>query len=319
MSILIISNYKFFGVKITNRLSDYGFNIINIDTYSNREFVDNESIFNFQKIFNIEQLILEFKVTHIINAAYIDNIYKVDYANNFEIFTKETEKIFTILNVLNNLKSESENDVLYYLLLNNSIFGDQKKCNQYYYLNPQSCYSVFLTNLYHIHNVFKINQNLSINFIIHGNIYGYFQNLKNNILPWIVYNAINEKTIQISNGSNLLKNWINIEYLIEKLTGIINKNTYENSISIISGDNLTTIDFINLVCNSCDKILQENGLVRFESRDLIKFISSNEKSNEYSIKLKNEQQCNLSSKKYDIYSAIDSIVSDYYFYFLNIN
>lgn len=284
MSILVFGGSGFIGSRFIKRWNNHSSTeIINIDklTYasdqSNLNFIKedkkyffyNEDINNKN---NIREIINKHKPNIFVNFAaetHVDNSIESSY----EFIQTNVLGVQTLLDLFREYYQKHSNvlNIKFIQISTDEVYGDLQDNDNRFTENtkysPKNPYSASKAAGDHL--VFSYINTYSLPLVVTNcsNNYGPNQH-KEKLIPKVIYNALNNKSIPVYGKGNNIRDWIYVDDHCDALIEIIESSTEYSHFNIGGKHELKNIDLVNHVCNALSEKL--NSISNYKK--LIKYV-----------------------------------------------
>ena len=282
---LITGGSGFIGSHAVRALVNLGHNVVNLDllTYaSNQDSLKNINQNNYKffkgNICNREDIVncLDLaKPNFILNFAAESHVDRsidssIDFIktniNGTHVLLEES------LIYWNKLKSKNKDNFKFIHISTDEVFGsldlNEKPFTEKNNILPNSPYSASKASSDLLVRAWYKTFGLPVNITHSSNNYGPWQ-FPEKLIPLVVCNALNEKTIPVYGDGKNIRDWIFVEDNVEAIIDIAFRGKVGESYNIGGNNEITNIDLVNKICTILDKLCpRENG----HYFDLVKFV-----------------------------------------------
>tara|TARA_B110000444_G_C18844974_1_gene601312 strand:+ start:2378 stop:3448 length:1071 start_codon:yes stop_codon:yes gene_type:complete len=289
MTIIITGGSGFIGSNfIHSWFKDQNEKLINIDclTYAGNNLnlvkFKNKKNYQFKKLNineakKISNLLKKEKPRVIINFAAESHVDRSILSPEIFINTNIVG-LFNLLEVTkkyyNSLNNIKKNNFKFIQVSTDEVYGSLKK-NEKPFLEtslykPNSPYAASKASGDHLVRSYRETYKLPTFVTNCSNNYGPYQFLEK-LIPLIINNALNEKTIPIYGNGKQIRDWIYVEDHCNALKLITNKKTLKSTFYNVGSNNeQTNLSIVNTICNKLDIIKPRKNNQSYKK--LIKFV-----------------------------------------------
>ena len=253
---IVTGGYGFIGSNLVRLLLKKKFKVLNIDNLSysaqryNLKNIDKKN-YTFKKIdINERQKIIkilkDFKPNGIFNLAADTHVDRsIESSTNFI-----KNNILGVYNLLEALKIYNKNIRLVHVSTD-EVYGDiigTKRSNENFPYFPSSPYSASKASADHLVNSYVRTHNLNAVISNCSNNYGPRQ-FPEKLIPKMIYNIINNKTLPIYSKGKNSREWIHVEDHCEALLKIFYSGKTGEKYNVGTGDNYSNFFIVKKILN----------------------------------------------------------------------
>ena len=287
MKVLVTGGAGFIGSNLIRHiLNSSDATLINIDKLSyagnleSLKDIENHKNYKFIKadIANakhIEEIILEEApdtIMHLAAESHVDRSIEnpIEFINSNILGTVNLVQSFMRL-----IKSSDKKDIsnfCFHLISTDEVFGslgEEGKFNESTPYDPKSPYSASKASADHIVRAWSNTFGLPYLITNCSNNYGSYQHPEK-LIPSIILNAINKKTISIYGKGENIRDWLHVQDHAEALWQIVNSSKRNETYCIGSNNEKTNLDVVNEILDIMNKMCIHEK--EFDLKTLIKFV-----------------------------------------------
>ena len=135
--------------------------------------------------------------------------------------------------------------------------------------NPSSPYSASKASSDHLVNAWNKTYGLKTNIINCSNNYGPFQ-FPEKLVPLMIINAINEKSLPIYGDGKNIRDWLYVDDHREAIYSVLLNGLNGETYNVGGGQEKSNIEVVNTICEILDEIYPSSNLKSYKS--LISFV-----------------------------------------------
>ena len=289
-NILVTGGCGFIGsAVIRNLMKSDLYNVCNIDnlTYAGNldslESISNNENYIFKKAdicdFNkIQNILNEFKpdkIMHLAAESHVDrSIDGPDIFVNTNIIgtykmLEASKKYFELLD------SSRQRNFRFHHISTDEVYGDLKGAKDLFTektsYSPSSPYSASKASSDHLVRAWGHTYNLPIIITNCSNNYGPYQ-FPEKLIPHIIINAINGKSLPIYGDGSQIRDWLYVEDHAKALVKVVTEGKIGETYNIGGHNEKTNLAVVHAICDLLEELLPEKPKEVINFRDLVAFV-----------------------------------------------
>ena len=251
---LFVTNYPEYHIYNLDILS-YAGNLDNLTDLKNKEnytfikgdICDNELIKNIFKKYKISRVI------HIAAESHVDR----SITNPFSFAQTNVMGTLNLLQVAKNYWKDNYSDKLFYHISTDEVYGSLGENGLFLETSnydPHSPYAASKASSDHFVRAYKDTYNLPVVISNCSNNFGPNQ-FTEKLIPLVVYNIINNKSIPVYGNGENIRDWIYVEDHVTAIDLIFHNGQIGDTYNIGGSNELKNIDLINELITTTDSLL----------------------------------------------------------------